>query len=118
MQSMLSDPGAERCITVQAEPLPLPADQITPLGLITSELVTNALKYGAGRVLVSLNPVPQGLQVRVEDEGLGFPPDFNIRRSKGLGMRLVLALAKGDPSQAVVIDRSVPHGCVVVTIKL
>ena len=118
MQTMLSDQGTERPIVVQAEPLPLHADQITPLGLITSELVTNALKHGAGRVLVRLTPVPQGLQVRVEDEGPGFPPEFDVRRSPGLGMRLVFALAKGDPSQAVVIDRSVPHGCVVATIKL
>ena len=118
MQTMLSDRGAERPIVVQAQPISLHADQVTPLGLITSELVTNALKHGAGRVLVSLTPVPQGLQVRVEDEGPGFPPEFDVRRSQGLGMRLVLALAKGDLSQAVVIDRSVPHGRVVATIKL
>ncbi len=117
MQPMLSNPASERPIVVQAEPLLLPADQITPLGLITSELVTNALKHGAGRVLVSLSPAPQGLQLRVEDEGPGFPPEFDARHSAGLGMRLVVALAKGNPLQAVVIDRSVPHGCVVATIK-
>jgi two-component sensor histidine kinase len=117
MQSMLSDASEERAIVVQAEPLSLPADQITPLGLITSELVTNALKHGAGRVLVSLTAVPVGLQVCVEDEGPGLPPEFEPRRSDGLGMRLVVALAKGDPKQAVVIDQSVPHGRVVVTIK-
>ena len=27
-------------------------------------------------------------------------------------------VAKGDPAQAVVVDRSVPHGCVVATLKL
>ena len=118
MQAMLTDPAAERPIVVQAEPLSLPADQITPLGLIASELVTNALKHGAGRILVNLAVVPQGLQLRVEDEGTGFPPEFDPRRSDGLGMRLVVALAKGDPAQAVVIDRSVPHGCVAVTMKL
>ena len=118
MQAMLTDPGADRPIVVQADPLSLPADHITPLGLITSELVTNALKHGTGRVLVSVTLVPAGVQVGVEDEGPGFPPEFDPRKSDGLGMRLVVALAKGDPSQAVVIDRSVPHGRVVATLKL
>ena len=118
MQTMMSDSAAGRRIVVQAEPLLLPADQITHLGLVTSELVTNALKHGAGRVLVTLNAVPQGLQVQVEDEGTGFPPEFDPRRSNGLGMRLVVALAKGDAKQAVVVDRSVPHSRVVATVRL
>ena len=113
----LLDPAAGRPIVVEAEPLMLPADYLTPLGLIVSELVTNAIKHGAGRIRVRLRPSPGGLQVQVDDEGPGFPPDFDARRSGGLGMRLIVALAKGDAAQAVTIDRSVPHGSVVVTLK-
>ncbi len=118
MQSVVTAPEDRRKIEVQAEPLRLSADQTTPLGLITSELVSNALKHGAGRVLVSLRSVADGLQVRVEDEGQGFPLDFVPQLSKSLSMRLVTALAKGDPARSVVIDRSVPHACVVATLKL
>ncbi len=118
IQAMVDAPENHREITVQADPLSLSADQTTPLGLITSELVANALKHGTGRVLVSLSSVPGGLQVRVEDEGPGFPPDFAPRLSGSLGMRLVTALAKGDPAQALVIDQSAGHGCVVATLKL
>ncbi len=118
IQAMVDTLENHREITVQADPLKLSADQTTPLGLITSELVGNALKHGAGRVLVSLRGVPGGLQVRVEDEGPGFPPDFAPRLSGSLGMRLVTALAKGDPAQALVIDQSAGHGCVVATLKL
>lgn len=118
IHSVVATPGEHREIEVQAEPLRLSADQTTPLGLITSELVSNALKHGAGRVLVNLRSVAEGLQIRVEDEGPGFPPDFVPQLSKSLSMRLVTALAKGDPAQSVVIDRSVPHGCVVATLKL
>ena len=118
IQAMVDTPENHREITVQADPLRLSADQTTPLGLITSELVANALKHGAGRVLVSLLSVPGGLQVRVEDEGPGFPPDFAPRLSGSLGMRLVTALAKGDPAEALVIDQSAGHGCVVATLKL
>ena len=118
IQAMVDTPENHREITVQADPLSLSADQTTPLGLVTSELVANALKHGAGRVLVSLRSVPSGLQIRVEDEGPGFPPDFAPRLSGSLGMRLVTALAKGDPAQALVIDQSAGHGCVVATLKL
>ncbi len=118
IQAMVDAPENHREITVQADPLSLSADQTTPLGLVTSELVANALKHGAGRVLVSLRGVPGGVQVRVEDEGPGFPPDFAPRLSGRLGMRLVTALAKGDPAQALVIDQSAGHGCVVATLKL
>jgi two-component sensor histidine kinase len=118
IQAMVDTPENHREITVQGDPLRLSADQTTPLGLVTSELVANALKHGAGRVLVSLRGVPGGLQVRVEDEGPGFPPDFAPRLSGSLGMRLVTALAKGDPAQALVIDPSAGHGCVVATLKL
>ena len=118
IQAMVDTPENHREITVQADPLRLSADQTTPLGLITSELVANALKHGTGRVLVSLHSAPGGLQVQVEDEGPGFPPDLVPRLSASLGMRLVTALAKGDPAEALVIDRSVGHGCVVATLKL
>lgn len=117
IQAMVDAPENHREITVEAESMNLSADQTTPLGLITSELVANALKHGTGRVLVSLSSVPGGLQIRVEDEGPGFTPDFVPRLSGSLGMRLVTALAKGDPAQALVIDRSTGHGCVVATLS-
>lgn len=117
MQAMLADRAAGRIIVVEAAPLPLPADQITPLGLITSELVTNAIKHGSGDVRVRLQPLGDGLQVMVDDEGPGFADGFDPRRSGGLGMRLIVALAKGDPAGAVVVDRSVPHGRVRVTLR-
>ncbi len=118
IQSTVAAPENRRDIEVQAESMQLSADQITPLGLIASELVSNALKHGAGRVRVSLRSVAEGLQVRVEDEGPGFPADFVPQLSKSLSMRLVTALAKGDPAHSVVVDRSVPHGCIIATLKL
>jgi two-component sensor histidine kinase len=99
-------------IEVDADPVILSADRITPLGLITTELVTNALKYGAGRVLVSVRANEGGLTVAVEDEGAGFPEDFVPGEGGSLGMRLVCALARTP--NAVAIDRSVPFGRIIV----
>ena len=113
MQAMMNGDGPKRAITLVAEPIRLPADDITPLGLIVSELVTNAAKYSEGAIRVTLRRVEAGLQVTVEDDGPGFG---ELTEPKGLGMRLVRALAKGDPATALHVDRTVKHGRVVVLI--
>ncbi|MBV8523381.1 MAG: PAS domain-containing protein, partial [Acetobacteraceae bacterium] len=106
----LSEQGRE--IDLQVEPISLPADSISPLGLITTELVTNALKYGKGRVVVRVQRAEGGLEIIVEDEGPGFAEDFDVLQSRGLGMRLVSALARsGDAS--IRIDRTVPFGRII-----
>ena len=85
---------------------------MTPLGLIVSELVTNGLKYGQGRIMVRVDGNEADLHVSVEDEG----PRFQIdpAQQRGLGMRLVTALAKKTAGQGVIIDASVPFTRVVV----
>lgn len=116
--NMVASSAGGREIVLQAEPMTLTADQMTPLGLVVSELVTNALKYGESRVKVGLRRVPAGLEVAVEDGGRGFPEAFDPGHKSGLGMRLIAALAKGEGINAIKVDRSVPHGRVVVTMTL
>jgi two-component sensor histidine kinase len=110
----LTPDTALRPIDVEAEPIVLSADRITPLGLIATELVTNALKYGDGRVLVAAKASEGGVVVTVEDEGRGFPADFDPASGGSLGMRLVAALARG--ANAISIDRSVPFGRITVQV--
>jgi PAS domain S-box-containing protein len=117
LQASLADEAVGRVVELVAEPMMLAADNLTPLGLVTTELVTNALKYGLGRVTVSVRSNAAGAEVVVEDEGAGFPAAFSPSRSAGLGMRIITALAKtGD--EAIRVDRSVPHGRIVATLKL
>lgn len=108
MQGLLGHTAAGRNIRLDVEPMRLSADHVTPLGLVTTELVTNALKYGGGTVQVRVRHIPGGVALQVEDEGAGFEPGFDPMRSRGLGMRLMLAMAKGDPAQAVRLDPAVP----------
>ena len=110
----LTPDAALRPIEVEVDPVVLSADRITPVGLIATELVTNALKYGAGRVLVKAVVRDGGLTMTVEDEGSGFPEDFDPAMSGSLGMRLVSALARMP--QAISVDRSVAHGRIVVQV--
>jgi two-component sensor histidine kinase len=76
------------------------ADRAISVALLVNELVTNSVKYAflndtEGHLHVGL--VRAGANtalVSVRDNGVGFPPDFNLGKSKGLGMRIVTALAE------------------------
>ncbi len=114
MKGLLPDAADDRALEIDIEPFSLAADDITPLGLIVGELVTNALKHGRGNVRIAVCRDADGLEVSVADGGGGFPPEFDPASGQGLGMRMVTALAKAPDGGAIRIDRSVPHGRVVV----
>ncbi|HYE49160.1 MAG TPA: histidine kinase dimerization/phosphoacceptor domain -containing protein [Azospirillaceae bacterium] len=68
-------------IEVEAEPLCLDVERAIPVGLIATELLTNALKHafprgGAGRVLLSLAVRRPAAVLTVEDDGVGAPADL------------------------------------------
>jgi two-component sensor histidine kinase len=113
---LLPGDDTARPITIDSPPIALPVNEITPLGLITMELITNALKYGSGPVHVSIRAVENAIEVAVADDGKGFPAGFDPAESRGLGMRLVRALCK--PGGGVEIDRSVPNARVVARLAL
>ena len=55
---MLSSGHPERVIAVEGIEVELPAATAIPLGFIASELITNAAKYGTGRITVRLEANP------------------------------------------------------------
>jgi two-component sensor histidine kinase len=113
IEGLFVSEAAERTLELEVGSFSLSAEAITPLGLIISELITNALKHGRGKIRVEVRQDVSGLQLSVSDEGTGFPTDFDPTARRGIGMRLVTALAKGPPD-AVTIDRSVAFGRIAV----
>lgn len=77
----------------------LDADTAIPLGLIANELVSNCLKHAfagrtAGRVRVTLRKLDDGgIQMAVQDDGIGLPPAFDPDKTNSLGVRLVKILS-------------------------
>ena len=64
----------------------LPAVTAIPLGFIANELITNAAKYGTGRITVSLEPNPEkGYALSVSNDGPGLPEGFRSRRPQRTG---------------------------------
>jgi two-component sensor histidine kinase len=77
------------------------ADRAILIGLIITELVSNAGKYaypnragGLISVQVSLQTDKEAIAISVRDEGVGLPPGFDPAASKRLGTRLVNALSR------------------------
>ena len=90
--------GAKIEIRLNVGDIRLGLDTALPCGLIVTELVTNALKYAfpdraEGVILVSVTCTAEGeYSLVVWDNGIGIPDDFDISKSKSLGMRLVTML--------------------------
>lgn len=104
-----------RVIEVHAERQMWSAAEAPQVGLVVLELVTNALKYGRGRVMVRLVQDESAVRLTVEDEGDGVPEDFDPGRGTGLGMRVVTGLLQGLGG-ALTVDRGRPGACFVVTL--
>jgi two-component sensor histidine kinase len=82
----------------------LPAAVATPLALVLTELLQNALQHGlshpAGQLVpvleVTVRRAPGRLAVTVEDNGTGLPPDFDLDTATSLGLQIVRTLVESE----------------------
>ena len=95
-------------LTLNSEPIRLPTDKAVSLGVIVSELVSNACKYaypadGDGEIRVDLRlDDPEHFVLCVEDDGCGMPANGAVKGT-GVGTKLIAAMAKSLKS-AVELD--------------
>ena len=93
--SLVSSGRGERDIAVEGAEIELPTLTCRPLGFIANELITNAAKYGKGRIVVRLE---QGLENRyslsVSNDGPPLPKGFDPAACKGLGMKIIRGLVQ------------------------
>jgi two-component sensor histidine kinase len=82
-------------IVVEGIEVMLPSVICLPLGFIVNELITNAAKYGEGRIAVRLERNPEkGYALSVANDGPALPEGFDPAACKGLGMRIILSFVK------------------------
>jgi two-component sensor histidine kinase len=93
--AMLSSDERPEQVLVAGIEINLPAATAIPLGFIVSELITNAAKYGDGRIAISLQRDPAyGYALSVSNGGPALPEAFDPAASKGLGMRIIQSFAR------------------------
>ncbi len=98
--------------TLDLESVSVLIDTATPLGLIFNEIVSNIMKHafpgkGEGEVLVSLNKTDNGeIILKISDNGIGFPDNYNYRESTSLGIQTIFALGEGQLKGKVTMESS------------
>ncbi|HET7679233.1 MAG TPA: sensor histidine kinase [Xanthobacteraceae bacterium] len=75
----------------------LPPDQVLTLGLLASELITNAVKYAHPtglpvQIEVACRQAAGDLMIEISDDGIGLPEGFDPMVDGGLGLRVVRSL--------------------------
>lgn len=73
--------------------------QAVPMGLIINEAISNAIKYAfplerKGKILISFKNIgSNNYQLRIEDDGVGLPENFDHTERDSLGMNLMTGLS-------------------------
>ena len=73
-------------------------------------MITNSLKYAfpedrKGEIRVAFGYLGDGrLEMRVSDDGVGMPPNFDFRDGDTLGLKIVNALAEQQLGGTIVLD--------------
>jgi len=86
-------------ISLNVEPIFLNIETAIPCGLIINELVSNSLKYAfsanvKGEIKIDFREIlDRQFYLSIQDNGSGFPTDFDVENTETLGVRLVKMLA-------------------------
>ena len=79
------------------DPIQLSIDSAIPIGLITTELITNSFKHAFtdenGEILISITLEKDHIKFRYKDNGKGIADNITINQDT-LGLRLVHLLAE------------------------
>jgi PAS domain S-box-containing protein len=96
LEPMLLTSIGGRPIDFDIENIVLPLRYGSSIAILVNELVTNAVKHGAGQIILSLKREGDHARLLVCDEGPGFADDFSPRTHANTGVDLIESLSRWD----------------------
>lgn len=106
----LQSPDRPVRFTVTGDGGRIPANTATPLSVVLTELLQNAIDHGfpegsgGGEVVVLLSTHRGRLNVRVVDNGRGVDPGFELDNATGLGLSIVRTLVTTELNGTITIS--------------
>jgi len=87
-------------LNINIEEVNLDIEYAMPCGLIINECITNAYKYAFTKdnneFSILFKKEENKCTLEISDNGLGFPKNLDINKTKSLGLRLITSIAKGQ----------------------
>jgi PAS domain S-box-containing protein len=86
-------------LTTEVESFTLSAKQLSALGILLNELLTNAVKHAfpdgrPGKIHIAMKLVGGVAHFSVEDDGAGLPDGIELESSTGFGMQLIMMVVE------------------------
>jgi two-component sensor histidine kinase/PAS domain-containing protein len=84
-------------VELNVDPVSLDMDTAMPCGLLVNEIVSNCYKYAfpdghSGVISIDFHRLDGAVQLKIQDDGIGFPAGFDPLTAESLGMQLIQAL--------------------------
>ncbi|MBY5163838.1 sensor histidine kinase [Salsipaludibacter albus] len=118
----LTDPERPVQVVIDGLAGELGPDVATPLALVLSELLQNAVEHAfpdrGGEVLVRLDRRPARLVMEVVDDGVGMPEGWDLRRDANLGLQISLTLVESELAGTLTLHSDGPGTRCVVDLPL
>ena len=111
----LQSPDRPVRFTVQGDGGRLPSTIATPLSVVLTELLQNAVDHGfpegssGGDVVVQLNPTEDHLNIRVINDGRGLDSRFELNKATGLGLSIVRTLVTTELAGSITMRMGMPE---------
>jgi two-component sensor histidine kinase len=105
----LTDPERPVAMHIHGSAGELAAEIATPLALVVSELVQNAVEHAfpdrGGSIEVTLDRGAQVLTVLIDDDGVGVPAGWSVQEAANLGLQIASTLVESELSGELTVER-------------
>lgn len=95
------DPGFNLKTKLSTETVILPSEKACSLALVINELILNSLEHGfvgykEGTIGIEIVNKEDSYLITIYDNGAGLPEDFDLQKTKSLGLQIVRTLVEED----------------------